>query len=77
VPASEEQVFGEGLSPALEAALSRLSALEREVVALRDRARARRRGRGARARDQRDGVLDAAEPRLQKLEKEVSAGVAA
>ena len=35
VPETEEPVFGEGLSPALEAALSRLSAAEREVLALR------------------------------------------
>src|SRR5512133_1431017 len=32
---SEEAVFGEGLSPALEAALARVSAAEREVLALR------------------------------------------
>src|SRR5205823_6729722 len=32
---SEEAVYGEGLSPGLEQALSRLSAAEREVLALR------------------------------------------
>src|SRR2546429_4493590 len=32
---SGEQVFGDGLSPALETALARLSAGEREVIALR------------------------------------------
>ena len=77
VPASEEQVFGEGLSPALEAALSRLSAAEREVVALRivleldGEAAARVLGISATACSTR---LSRA---LQKLEKEVSAGVAA
>src|SRR4249920_768405 len=35
VPEAGEAVFGEGLSPELERALSRLSAAEREVVALR------------------------------------------
>ena len=34
-PASEESVFGEGLSPTLEAAVRSLSAAEREVVVLR------------------------------------------
>jgi RNA polymerase sigma factor (sigma-70 family) len=77
VPESEEQVFGEGLSPALEAALSRLSAAEREVVALRivleldGEAAARVLGISATACSTR---LSRA---LQKLEKEVSAGVAA
>jgi len=35
LPASDEPVFGEGLSPALDAALRSLSAAEREVVVLR------------------------------------------
>jgi RNA polymerase sigma-70 factor, ECF subfamily len=35
VPESEEPVFGEGLSPAIEAAVRSLSAAEREVVVLR------------------------------------------
>jgi RNA polymerase sigma factor (sigma-70 family) len=76
-PESEAQVFGEGLSPALEAALSRLSAAEREVVALRivleldGEAAARVLGISATACSTR---LSRA---LQKLEKEVSAGVAA
>ena len=35
LPGSEEPVFGEGLSPAIEAALRSLSAAEREVVVLR------------------------------------------
>jgi RNA polymerase sigma-70 factor, ECF subfamily len=34
-PTSDEPVFGEGLSPALEAAVRSLSAAEREVVVLR------------------------------------------
>ena len=77
VPERSEQVFGEGLSPALEAALSRLSAAEREVVALRivleldGEAAARVLGISATACSTR---LSRA---LQKLEKEVSAGVAA
>src|SRR3954467_4351767 len=35
VPETEEAVYGEGLSPGLEAGLARLSAAEREVLALR------------------------------------------
>ena len=35
LPASDEPVFGEGLSPALDAAVRSLSAAEREVVVLR------------------------------------------
>src|SRR5215207_1291484 len=70
-------VFGEGLSPELERALSRLSAAEREIVALRvlleldGEAAARVLGISATACSTR---LSRA---LQKLEKEVSAGVAA
>ena len=72
-----QQVFGEGLSPELEAALTRLSPAEREVVALRivleleGEAAARVLGISATACSTR---LSRA---LQKLEKEVSAGVAA
>jgi RNA polymerase sigma factor (sigma-70 family) len=72
-----EPVFGDGLSPALERALAQLSAAEREVVALRvvleldgDGA-ARVLGISTTACSTR---LSRA---LQKLEKEVSAGVAA
>jgi len=74
---SGEQVFGHGFSPALEAAVGRLSAAEREVVALRvvldldAEAAARVLGISATACSTR---LSRA---LQKLEKEVSAGVAA
>jgi RNA polymerase sigma-70 factor (ECF subfamily) len=70
-------VFGEGLSPALEQALARLSAAEREVVALRvvleldGETAARVLGISATACSTR---LSRA---LQKLEQEVSAGVAA
>src|SRR5215831_5523560 len=70
-------VFGEGLSPELEHALARLSAAEREVVALRvvleleGDVAARVLGISATACSTR---LSRA---LQKLEKEVSAGVAA
>jgi RNA polymerase sigma factor (sigma-70 family) len=77
VPEAEEPVFGEGLSPALEAALSRLSASEREVVALRvvldldGESASRVLGISTTACSTR---LSRA---LQKLEREVSAGVAA
>jgi RNA polymerase sigma factor (sigma-70 family) len=70
-------VFGEGLSPELEQALTRLSAAEREVVALRvvleleGEVAARVLGISSTACSTR---LSRA---LQKLEKEVSAGVAA
>jgi RNA polymerase sigma-70 factor (ECF subfamily) len=70
-------VFGEGLSPELEQALARLSAAEREVVALRvvleleGDVAARVLGISTTACSTR---LSRA---LQKLEKEVSAGVAA
>ena len=70
-------VFGEGLSPELEQALARLSAAEREVVALRvvleldGEVAARVLGISATACSTR---LSRA---LQKLEQEVSAGVAA
>lgn len=70
-------VFGEGLSPQLEQALARLSAAEREVVALRvvleleGEVAARVLGISTTACSTR---LSRA---LQKLEKEVSAGVAA
>jgi RNA polymerase sigma-70 factor, ECF subfamily len=72
-----DAVFGEGLSPALEQALTRLSAGEREVVALRvvleldGEGAARVLGISPTACSTR---LSRA---LQKLEKEVSAGVAA
>lgn len=74
---AEEVVFGEGLSPELEQALGRLSAAEREVVALRvlleldGESAARVLGISPTACSTR---LSRA---LQKLEKEVSAGVAA
>jgi RNA polymerase sigma-70 factor (ECF subfamily) len=70
-------VFGDGLSPELEQALARLSPAEREVVALRvvleldGKVAARVLGISATACSTR---LSRA---LQKLEKEVSAGVAA
>jgi len=72
-----EPVFGEGLSPELEQALARLSAAEREVVALRvvleldGEVAARVLGISATACSTR---LSRA---LQKLEQEVSASVAA
>jgi RNA polymerase sigma factor (sigma-70 family) len=77
VPEAREDVFGEGLSPGLEAALARLSAAEREVLALRvvleldGESASRVLGISATACSTR---LSRA---LQKLEKEVSAGVAA
>src|SRR3954452_15477618 len=76
-PETHEAAFGEGLSPELEAALARLSAAEREVLALRivldldgDSA-ARVLGISTTACSTR---LSRA---LHKLEEEVSAGVAA
>ena len=77
VPEAQEAGFGEGLSPALEAALSRLSAAEREVLALRivleldGESASRVLGISGTACSTR---LSRA---LQKLEREVSAGVAA
>jgi RNA polymerase sigma factor (sigma-70 family) len=77
VPETEQAVYGEGLSPALEAGLARLSAAEREVLALRvvleldGESAARVLGISATACSTR---LSRA---LQKLEREVSAGVAA
>jgi RNA polymerase sigma factor (sigma-70 family) len=74
---SEEATFGESLSPALEQALSRLSASEREVLVLRvvleldGESAGRVLGISATACSTR---LSRA---LQKLEQEVSAGVAA
>jgi RNA polymerase sigma factor (sigma-70 family) len=74
---SAEPVFGEGLSPGLERALAQLSAAEREVVALRivleldGEGAARVLGISTTACSTR---LSRA---LAKLEKEVSAGVAA
>jgi RNA polymerase sigma-70 factor (ECF subfamily) len=71
------EVFGEGLSPELERALARLSAAEREVVALRvvleleGEAAARVLGISVTACSTRFSRA------LAKLEKEVSAGVAA
>jgi RNA polymerase sigma-70 factor (ECF subfamily) len=74
---SAEPVFGEGLSPTLEGALERLSAAEREVIALRvvleldGESAARVLGISTTACSTR---LSRA---LAKLEKEVSDGVAA
>ena len=77
VAEAQETAFGEGLSPQLESALSRLSAAEREVLALRivleldGEGAARVLGISATACSTR---LSRA---LQKLEREVSADVAA
>jgi RNA polymerase sigma-70 factor (ECF subfamily) len=77
VAEAEESSFGEGLSPELEAGLARLSAAEREVLALRvlldldGENAARVLGISQTACSTR---LSRA---LQKLEQEVSAGVAA
>ena len=76
-PEAQEPSFGEGLSPELEAGLARLSAAEREVLALRvvldldGESAARVLGISQTACSTR---LSRA---LQKLEQEVSAGVAA
>jgi len=74
---SPETVFGEGLSPELERALAELSAAEREVIALRVVLELE----GAAAARVLGISVSACSTRLSralaKLEKEVSAGVAA
>ena len=74
---SAEPVFGEGLSPELERALGELSAAEREVIALRVVLELE----GAAAARVLGISISACSTRLSralaKLEKEVSAGVAA
>jgi RNA polymerase sigma factor (sigma-70 family) len=74
---SAEPVFGDGLSPELERALAELSAAEREVIALRVVLELE----GAAAARVLGISVSACSTRLSralaKLEKEVSAGVAA
>jgi DNA-directed RNA polymerase specialized sigma24 family protein len=72
-----EAVFGEGLSPTLEQALARLSAAEREVVALRVVLELDGEGAARVLGISTSACSTRLSRALQKLEKEVSAGVAA
>jgi RNA polymerase sigma-70 factor (ECF subfamily) len=74
---SGEAVFGEGLSPALEEALARLSAAEREVVALRVVLELDGESAARVLRISPTACSTRLSRALAKLEKEVSAGVAA
>jgi RNA polymerase sigma factor (sigma-70 family) len=74
---SAEPVFGEGLSPALERALAQLSAAEREVVALRVVLELDGEGAARVLGISTSACSTRLSRALQKLEKEVSAGVAA
>jgi RNA polymerase sigma-70 factor (ECF subfamily) len=73
----EEPTFGEGLSPGLERALARLSAAEREVVALRIVLELDGEGAARVLGISPSACSTRLSRALQKLEKEVSAGVAA
>jgi RNA polymerase sigma-70 factor, ECF subfamily len=72
-----DAVFGEGLSPALEQALAQLSAAEREVVALRVVLELDGEGAARVLGISRTACSTRLSRALAKLEKEVSAGVAA
>ena len=72
-----EAVFGEGLSPELERALSRLSAAEREVVALRVVLELDGESAGRVLGISTTACSTRLSRALQKLEKEVGADVAA
>lgn len=74
---SAEPVFGEGLSPALERALAQLSAAEREVVALRIMLELDGEGAARVLGISTTACSTRLSRALAKLEKEVSAGVAA
>ena len=74
---SAEPVFGEGLSPALERALAQLSAAEREVVALRVLLELDGEGAARVLGISTTACSTRLSRALAKLEKEVSAGVAA
>jgi RNA polymerase sigma-70 factor (ECF subfamily) len=74
---SAEPVFGEGLSPALERALAQLSAAEREVVALRIVLELDGEGAARVLGISTTSCSTRLSRALAKLEKEVSAGVAA
>jgi len=70
-------VFGEGLSPALERALAQLSAAEREVIALRVLLELDGEGAARVLGISTSACSTRLSRALQKLEKEVSSGVAA
>jgi RNA polymerase sigma factor (sigma-70 family) len=74
---SGDSAFGEGLSPALEQALAQLSAAEREVVALRVVLELDGEGAARVLGISRTACSTRLSRALAKLEKEVSAGVAA
>jgi RNA polymerase sigma-70 factor (ECF subfamily) len=74
---SAEPVFGEGLSPELERALSQLSAAEREVIALRIVLELDGEGAARVLGISTSACSTRLSRALQKLEKEVSSGVAA
>ena len=74
---SAEPVFGEGLSPELERALAQLSAAEREVVALRIVLELDGEGAARVLGISTSACSTRLSRALAKLEKEVSAGVAA
>jgi RNA polymerase sigma-70 factor (ECF subfamily) len=73
----DEPVFGAGLSPALERALARLSAAEREVVVLRIVLELDGEGAASVLGISTTACSTRLSRALAKLEKEVSAGVAA
>jgi len=74
---SAEAVFGDGLSPALERALAQLSAAEREVIALRVVLELDGEGAARVLGISTSACSTRLSRALQKLEKEVSSGVAA
>ena len=77
VPEAQEAVFGEGLSPELEGALSRLSAADRAVIALRVVLDLDGESAGHVLGISSTACSTRLSRALQKLEKEVGSGVAA
>jgi RNA polymerase sigma-70 factor (ECF subfamily) len=77
VPETNEAVFGEGLSPELEGAVSRLSAADRAVIALRVVLDLDAESAGAVLGISPTACSTRLSRALQRLEKEVGSGVAA
>jgi len=77
VPEAHEVVFGEGLSPELEGALSRMSAADRAVIALRVVLDLDAESAGAVLGISPTACSTRLSRALQRLEKEVGSGVAA
>src|SRR5213078_3764062 len=77
VPEAQEAVFGEGLSPELEGALSRLSAADRAVIALRVVLDLDGESAGEVLGISSTACSTRLSRALQRLEKEVGSGVAA